>query len=188
MSGGGVWNGAPDGKSRRLAGKLPSSDEAIAAAEAAIAEGERSLRWWPPECDWRQTKKGDGFYRKHNGMTISVKQAQSGSWYAKTAGALLGQGGRPTWFATPAEARNAADSFANGTGGWTWVGRKEEAVHDRRPTAHPLEQLGNAIAPTSPAPVRATYLHQQIKYDEIDGEPYLEQVEVDEDGNVLRVF
>jgi hypothetical protein len=124
---GAVWNGAPDGKPRRLKAKLPSSDETISAAEAAIAESERSLRWWPPECDWRQNKKGNGFYRKHNGMTISVKQAKSGSWYTMRDGALLGQGGRPTWFATAAEARNAADCFANGIGAWTWVRHQEAA-------------------------------------------------------------
>ncbi len=37
---------------------------------------------------------GDGFYRKHNGLTISVKQAKSGSWHAAHFhGALLGLSG-----------------------------------------------------------------------------------------------
>ena len=139
---GAVWNGAPDGKPRRLVAKLPSSDETISAAETAIAEGERSLRWWPPECDWRQNKKGDGFYRKHNGLTISVKQAKSGSWYAiNLHGALLRQGGRPTWFASAAEARNAVDGFADGIGTWTWVARKEDEAHHRASAAHPLAQM-----------------------------------------------
>jgi hypothetical protein len=139
---GAVWNGAPDGKPRRLPGKRPSSDETIAAAEAAIAEGERGLRRWPPECDWRQNKKGDGFYRMHNGLTISVKQAKSGSWYAiNLHGALLGQGGRPTWFAAAAEARNAVDRFADGTGTWTWGARQQDAVHHRAPAAHPLARI-----------------------------------------------
>jgi hypothetical protein len=142
MSGGAVWNGAPDGKPRRLVARLSSSDETIAAAEAAIAEGERSLRWWPPECDWRQNKKGDGFYRKHNGLTISVKQAKSGSWYAiNLHGALLGQGGRPTCFASAAEARSAANRFADGTGTWTGVARKQDAVHHRAAAAHPLARI-----------------------------------------------
>jgi len=39
-------------------------------------------------------ERGDGFYRKHNGLTISVKQAKSGSWHAAHFhGALLGPAG-----------------------------------------------------------------------------------------------
>jgi hypothetical protein len=124
---GAVWNGAPDRKPRRLVAKLPSSEETISAVEAAIGEGEHSWKWWPPECDWRQNKKGDGFYRKHNGVPISVKQAKSGSWYAVMAGALLGQGGHPRWFATAAEACNAADELTRGGSSWAWIRRNEAA-------------------------------------------------------------
>jgi len=39
-------------------------------------------------------ERGDGFYRKHNGLTISVKQAKSGSWCAvHFHGAPLGLAG-----------------------------------------------------------------------------------------------
>jgi hypothetical protein len=66
---------------------------------------------------------------KHHGSTISVKQSRSGSWYAARAGgALLGQGGRPTWFATAAEARNAVDELAFGSGVWGWVARNQKAA------------------------------------------------------------
>ena len=37
-----------DDKPRRLKGKHPSAEEAIAATEAAIAEGQKSMKWWPP--------------------------------------------------------------------------------------------------------------------------------------------
>jgi hypothetical protein len=125
---GAIWNGAADGKPRRLKGKYPSADEAISAVETAITEGERSPRWWPPECEWRETKKG-GYYRKHNGATISVKQAKSGSWYAiNMHGALLGQFGRSTWFGTPAEARDAVDAVTRGSSAWTWIARSEDAA------------------------------------------------------------
>lgn len=125
---GAVWNGAQDGKPRRLKGKYQSADEAMSALEAAITEGERSPRWWPPECEWRETKKG-GYYRKHNGATISVKKAKSGSWYAiNMHGALLGQFGRSTWFCTPAEARDAVDAVSKGSNAWTWIVRSEDAA------------------------------------------------------------
>jgi|SRR5215211_3005668 len=124
---GAVWNGAADGKPRRLKGKFAFEDRAISAVETAIAEGRDSAMWWPPEADWQPSKKG-GCHRKHNGLTIAVKQATSGSWYAANVnGSLLGQGGRPTWFPTQAEARNAVDAFTRGTNVWTWIRPKEDA-------------------------------------------------------------
>jgi hypothetical protein len=99
-----VWNGAPDGKARRLKAKYSTSEEAIAAVEAAIAEGPNSMRWWPPDDQWLPTKKG-GYYRKYNGVVISVKQARSGAWFVTNGSASLGRYGRTTWFTTDAEAR-----------------------------------------------------------------------------------
>jgi hypothetical protein len=112
------------GLTRHLKGSYPSAFEAISAAEAAIAEGELSQRWWAPDCEWRQTKKGGSFYRKHEGVTISVKPARSGSWFAVSMhGCMLGQNGRPTWFPTPAECRSAVDAFCAGSKTWEWTGR-----------------------------------------------------------------
>ena len=100
-----VWNGARDGKPRRLKQRFDSAEHACRAAGAAMHEGEQSLRWWPPDDQWQKGKKG-GSYRKLNGLTLSVKQATSKSWYAvNSAGRLLGQGGRASWFGTEDEAR-----------------------------------------------------------------------------------
>jgi hypothetical protein len=123
---GAVWNGAPDGKTRRLKAKLPTAAEEIAATEAGIAEGADSVRWWPPDDQWLPTKK-EGFYRKHNGMVISVKQAKSGSWFAANGSASLGRYGRTTWFSTDSEARSAADALVRGSGEWQWVRWSEVA-------------------------------------------------------------
>jgi hypothetical protein len=123
---GAVWNGAEDGKPRRLKAKYPSSDETIAAVEAAILEGKGSMRWWPPEDQWQLTKKGS-YHRKHKGLMISVKKARTGSWFVTNGSASLGQYGRTTWFITDAAARAAVDAFASGTGDWHWVRRREAA-------------------------------------------------------------
>jgi hypothetical protein len=120
---GAIWNGALDGKPRRLKAKLDSAEEACRAIETAIEEGEQSLRWWPPDDHWQKSKKG-GCYRKLNGGTVSVKQAKSKAWYAVNAvGGLVGIGDRPSWFATETEARSAVDALASGTGEWRWVTR-----------------------------------------------------------------
>jgi hypothetical protein len=90
----------------------------------AIAEGEDDPRWEALECGWKKTKKGGGYYRKQEGMTISVKQAKSGSWYAvNMVGALLGQAGRTTWFPTAEQAREAVDALLGGNYNWCWIGR-----------------------------------------------------------------
>jgi hypothetical protein len=122
---GAVWNGAADGKPRRLKKKFETSDRAISAVETAIAEGKDSMRWWPPDEEWQSTRKKDGWYRKHKGLVCSVKKAKSGSWYAtNSAGALLGQGSRATWFATDGDARAAVDALTRGSSAWAWVGRE----------------------------------------------------------------
>jgi hypothetical protein len=116
-----VWNGARDSKARRLKKKFDSAENACRAAEAAIREGEQSLKWWPPEGQWQKGKKG-GAYRKANGSVSSVKQARSGSWYAvNSAGRLLGQSGRACWFSTEGAARDAVDATASGSSQWSWV-------------------------------------------------------------------
>jgi hypothetical protein len=117
---GSVWNGALDGKSRRHKGKHASAEEAIAATEAAIAEGQKSMKWWPPDDQWQQRKAG-GYYRKHNGRLISVKKAKTGSWFATNGDASMGRHGSTTWFPSPEEARAAVDPVANGGGEWHWV-------------------------------------------------------------------
>ena len=98
----------------------------MSAAEAAIEAGENSMGWWPPDDQWLPTKNG-GYYRKHKGMIISVKQAKSGSWFVTNGSASLGRYGRTTWFSTDAEARSAADAFTHGTGEWQWVRWAESA-------------------------------------------------------------
>ena len=118
---GAVWNGAADGRPRRMKQKCDDPETAMSSVETAIAEGKDSMRWWPPDDEWQKTKKG-GFYRKLNGLTVSVKQAKSGSWYAvNSAGEFLGNGGRTTWFSTDNEARAAVNAIAAGCGDWTWV-------------------------------------------------------------------
>ena len=42
---GAIWNGAADGKARRLKMKFRSAEEAMGIVDSAIAEGERSPRW-----------------------------------------------------------------------------------------------------------------------------------------------
>jgi hypothetical protein len=123
---GSVWNGAPDGRARKLKAKYPTADEAMAAAETAIAEGPNSIKWWPPDDQWQPTKKG-GHYRKHNGQVISVKQAKTGSWFATNGSALLGRYGRTAWFPTAQETRAAVDAFARREGDWHWASRSDAA-------------------------------------------------------------
>jgi hypothetical protein len=124
---GGVWNGAVDSKPRRLKGKHPTADEAMATAEAAIAEGPNSMKWWPPDDKWQTTIKGDGYYRKHNGQLISVKKAKSGSSFATNGSSSLGHHGRTAWFPAAEEARAAVDAFASGAGEWHWVSWSDAA-------------------------------------------------------------
>jgi hypothetical protein len=124
---GAVWNGAPDGRARKLKAKHLTAEEAMAAAEAAIAEGANSIKWWPPDDQWRITTKGDSYYRRHHGGTISVKRTRRGSWYVTNGSASLGCFGRTNWFASDGEARTAFDAFARGEGKWHWVARDEAA-------------------------------------------------------------
>jgi hypothetical protein len=121
-----IWNGAPDGRARKLKAKHPA-EEAMAATEAAIAEGANSIKWWPPDDQWQKTRKGDGYYRRHSGATISVKRTTRGSWFVTNGSAALGCFGRTKWFASDAEARSAFDAFARGDGEWHWVARNEAA-------------------------------------------------------------
>jgi hypothetical protein len=118
---GAIWNGALDGKPRRLKAKLDTAEEACRAVETAIEEGDWSEMWWPPEDQWQKGKKGN-CYRKVNGITVSIKQARSKSWYAvNSAGGRIGFCGRTSWFATEAQARSAVDALASGIGEWRWV-------------------------------------------------------------------
>jgi hypothetical protein len=123
---GGVWNGAEDGKPRRLKAKYTSATEAMAATESAIAEGSNSLRWWPPDDQWLPTKT-DGYYRRHNGTVVSVKRTKRGSWFVTNGNASLGRYGHTTWFTTDAEARTAFDTFPRGSDGWQWIRRSDAA-------------------------------------------------------------
>src|SRR5437762_7957641 len=82
-----VWNGAP-GETRRLNGKFSRAEEAQEALELADREGPGSQKWRPRDDEWIERKKGDGFYRKVNGVIVSVKLAKSNSWYATKEGAL----------------------------------------------------------------------------------------------------
>jgi hypothetical protein len=52
---------------------------------------------------------------------VSVKRAKSGSWYAATDGALVGQRGQPIWFADEHAARTAVDQLEHRCGGWEWI-------------------------------------------------------------------
>jgi hypothetical protein len=118
---GAVWNGAADGRSRRMKQKCDDPETAMSSVETAIAEGKDSLRWLPPDQQWQPTKMG-GWYRKLNGLIVSVKQAKSGSWYVgNSAGGFLGKEGRTTWFSTDKQARDAADAIAAGGGDWGWI-------------------------------------------------------------------
>jgi hypothetical protein len=121
-----VWNGAPDGRARKLKAKHPTAEEAMGAAEAAIAEGPNSMKWWPPDEQWQQSQKG-GHYRKQDGQLISVKKAKSGSWFATNGSASLGRYGRAAWFPTAEEARVAVDAFARREGDWHWVSWSDAA-------------------------------------------------------------
>lgn len=121
---GAIWNGAADGRPRRLKEKFDSAEDAQAAIEVAADEGEESERWWPSDDTWMK-RKGGGFYRKVEGMIVSVKQARSKSWYAVCmGGALLGQHRRPVWFTTAEEACKAVDALDAGRGNWSWIGRQ----------------------------------------------------------------
>src|SRR6266702_1148775 len=76
-----IWNGARDGKARRLKATFDTAEDACRAAETAIAEGKGSTKWWPPDDEWLPTKTG-GYYRKRGGSIVSVKESKTKSWYA----------------------------------------------------------------------------------------------------------
>jgi hypothetical protein len=121
---GGVWNGAADGRPRRLKAKFEDAEEAIDAVESAAMEGDASPKWYPPYDEWIESKKG-GCHRKVNGAVVAVKQAKSGSWYAVAmGGALLGENGGATWFPTAEEACKAVNALADGSQSWCWITRQ----------------------------------------------------------------
>jgi hypothetical protein len=114
-----VWNGAADGRSRRLKRRFEDAGDAIEAVEEADQEGDDSPLWFQPDGGWwTKNKKGEGFHCKVDGTTFSVKQAKSGSWYAVTVDGMLGQNGAIRWHRTVEEARQAVDEFLVGKGGW----------------------------------------------------------------------
>lgn len=120
---GAIWNGAADGRPRRLKGKFDYAEDAREAVQIADLEGEASSKWYPPDDEWLKSKKG-GYYRKVNGAIVSVKQAKSKSWYAVSMeGALLGLNNRAAWFPTAEEACKSVDEFAADIGAWHWITR-----------------------------------------------------------------
>lgn len=117
-----IWNGASDGRARRLKQRFDDADDAMAAVEEADAEGEDSPLWLPPaSAGWIKNKKGEGFHRRVDGTVFSVKQAKSGSWFAASVDGLIGQNGTAKWFRKVEDARRAVDEFADGDGGWRLV-------------------------------------------------------------------
>ena len=116
-----VWNGAADGNPRRLKQQFDDADDAMEAVETADEKGEDSPLWFPPDGGWIETKDKKGFYRKVDGTIFSVKQAKSGSWFAATAGGMLGQNGKIRWHRTIDDARQSVDEFFAGEGGWEIV-------------------------------------------------------------------
>jgi hypothetical protein len=78
---GAIWNRTLDGMPRQLRAKFGCANDAQQAVEIADREGSGSLKWWPRDDEWIESKKG-GFYRKVPGVIVSVKQAKSKSWYA----------------------------------------------------------------------------------------------------------
>ncbi len=120
---GAIWNGAVDGRPRRLKAKFECAEDARETVEIAALEGAASPKWYPPDDEWLKSKKG-GYYRRVNGEIVSVKQAKSKSWYAVSmGGALLGVNDRPVWFRTADEAAKAVTELAAGMGDWHWITR-----------------------------------------------------------------
>ena len=102
--------------------KFESAEEAMCITEDAIAKGEDDPRWKELECGWKKTKKGGGYYRKQEGMTISVKQVKSGWWYVVNMyGGRLGDAGGASWFPTAEEAREAVNALLGGDYNWCWT-------------------------------------------------------------------
>jgi hypothetical protein len=121
---GAIWNRALDGMPRQLRAKFGCANDAQQAVEIADREGSGSLKWWPRDDEWIESKKG-GFYRKVHGVIVSVKQAKSKSWYAvNMTGALLGENGSPAWRASAEDSCRAVDEFAARTGHWQWIMRQ----------------------------------------------------------------
>jgi hypothetical protein len=118
-----IWNGAADSSSRRLKGKFDCAEDAQEEVEVADGEGEESPKWHPPDDQWIE-RKGGGYYRKVNGLVVSVKQAKSKSWYAvRMGGGLLGRSGRTSWFSTAEKACRAVDELNAAGGDWRWMAR-----------------------------------------------------------------
>lgn len=119
----GIWNGAADGKPRRLKAMGESPEEVQSLLEKAALEGDTSNLWWPPDDQWSETKKGS-YQRRVNGATVTVKKTKTGSWYAVQVDGLLGRAGHPLWFSTADEARKAVNLFALGSGNMDWITRQ----------------------------------------------------------------
>jgi hypothetical protein len=120
---GGVWSGEADGQPQRLKGEYWSAEEVQEIIQQTDRDGMDPDQWYPPDGEWQQAKNG-GYYRRLLGSIVSVKQARSGSWYATMNGALIGQGGLPTWFADERAARAAVNQSENRGGGWEWIKRQ----------------------------------------------------------------
>jgi hypothetical protein len=115
------WNGALDGKARRLKAKYLTSEEACEAAEKAIDEGQASKKWWPLDGEWRRNRNGNASTTIDQ-VSVVVKQARTGSFYVASAlGGMLGRGGRTGWFYTEQDAMNAVRELLLHSGDWTWV-------------------------------------------------------------------
>jgi hypothetical protein len=118
-----IWNDTADG-TRRLKGKYGSPEQVQEIVEQTERDGFDPEQWYPPDGEW-QPRKGGGSYRNLFGPIVSLKQAKSGAWYVAWRGALLGQGGEPTWFATEDTAAKAVDQLEYGRScDWEWIKRQ----------------------------------------------------------------
>ncbi len=100
------WSGVYDGSF--LKGEFDAPEEAQAAMEKFVLEGDDALASKPIQLgSWRKTKKGDYFKSTEDG-TISVKKASSGKWYVVSSklGLIENQ-----WFDTAMEAKEKADQL-----------------------------------------------------------------------------
>jgi hypothetical protein len=107
-----------------IAGKQERGYCRTAPPAAAPEEWERWLKEGVAPREAEIYCSGDNWYghsRRVNGKVVTLKQANSGFWYAIRGGELLGQAGRLWRFSTFAEARAALDGMVAGSDGWEWV-------------------------------------------------------------------
>lgn len=82
-----------------------SYESAYDAMEAVDDDKAEFVKLPPRSTPWRETKSGNGWYRRNAGRLYSVKQAKSGNWYILMDGVPV----KDQWFESRQDAQGHVD-------------------------------------------------------------------------------